>query len=447
MAISILYSLVSVVIVLGIMIVVHEFGHFAAAKYFGVRVEVFSVGFGKRLLGFTRGETDYRISALPFGGYVKMSGENPMESRTGDPGEFMSHPRWQRFVIAIAGPFMNILLAVVLLTIVFMVHNEQPVYLDQPAVIGWVVENSPAEKAGLQPGDRIIRYGSMQNPTWEDVLSKVMLSPNYPVDIAVQRGTEVLNKSVVPEAVGQEQIGSAGWIPDAPTTVSELESGQPAEKAGIKVGDEIVAINGTSIRSTQVMVRMLQQTADKPVEMTVVRDGKEVKFTLAPVLNDLNGRKQYRIGVGTEPAVHVDKLPFTKAFAKSVDQNKRYSMLILDLVKRMVERKVSIKQMSGPIGIAKISGEAARQQGWTPIMMVMAAISLNLGIFNLFPIPILDGGLILLLLIEAVIRRDISQTVKERIYQAAFVCLILFAGLVIFNDVVKLLPGLTKHVQ
>src|SRR5512143_2631529 len=136
MAISILYSIVSVVVVLGIMIVVHEFGHFAAAKYFGVRVEVFSVGFGKRLLGFTRGETDYRISALPFGGYVKMAGENPMESRTGDPGEFMSHPRWQRFIIAIAGPFMNILLAVALLTAVFMVHDEQPVYLNKPAVIG-----------------------------------------------------------------------------------------------------------------------------------------------------------------------------------------------------------------------------------------------------------------------------------------------------------------------
>jgi regulator of sigma E protease len=165
-----------------------------------------------------------------------------------------------------------------------------------------------------------------------------------------------------------------------------------------------------------------------------------MKFSLAPALTDVNGSKKYRIGVATEPAVRIDKLPFPKAFAKSIDQNKRYSVLIMDLVKRMVEQKVSIKTMSGPIGIAKISGEAAQQEGWTPIMMVMAAISLNLGIFNLFPIPILDGGLILLLAIEGLIRRDINQTVKERIYQAAFVCLILFAGLVIFNDVVKLLP-------
>lgn len=445
--VTFLYSVVSVVIVLGIMIVVHEFGHFAAAKFFGVRVETFSVGFGKRLLGFTRGETDYRISALPFGGYVKMAGENPMETRTGDPGEFMSHPRWQRFIIAIAGPFMNILLAVVLLTAVFMIHDEQPVYLNQAAVIGWVLDGSPAEKAGLEPGDRIVRYNDMQNPTWEDVLSKVMLSPNQPVSLTVQRGSGTLQKTVVPEAVGTDQVGNAGWLPDAPTTVTEIEPGQPAANAGIKVDDEIVALNETPIRSTQSMVRMLQVSADKPVELTVIRKGQVMRFKVTPVLNDIGGSKKYRIGVLTEPAVKVDRLPFTKAFAKSVEQNKRYSFLILDLVKRMVEQKVSIKTMSGPIGIAKISGEAARQEGWTPIMMVMAAISLNLGIFNLFPIPILDGGLILLLLIESVIRRDINQTVKERIYQAAFVCLILFAGLVIFNDVVKLLPGLTHHVQ
>jgi regulator of sigma E protease len=256
-----------------------------------------------------------------------------------------------------------------------------------------------------------------------------------------------LQKTVVPEAVGQDKVGSAGWIPDTPTSVSELEPGQPAEKAGIQIGDELVALNGQTIRSTQSMVRMLQTTGDKPVVVTVVRNGEQINYHLTPVLSDLNGQKQYRIGVATEPAMKVQKLPFAQAFAKSVDQNKRYSMLILDLVKRMVERKVSIRQMSGPIGIAKISGEAAQQAGWTPLMMVMAAISLNLGIFNLFPIPILDLGLILLLLIESIMRRDISQTVKELIYQFAFVCLILFAGLVIFNDVMKLLPGLAPHIQ
>src|SRR5208337_3540803 len=169
------------VVVLAIMIVLHELGHFAAAKWFGVRVDVFSIGFGKRLAGFRRGETDYRISALPLGGYVKMAGENPLESRSGAPEEFMSHPRWQRFVIALAGPAMNIILAVTLLTGIFMVHYEHPVFLDEPAVVGWVQENSPAGKAGIEQGDRIVRIDGVQNPTWEDVMLKVMINSRQPL--------------------------------------------------------------------------------------------------------------------------------------------------------------------------------------------------------------------------------------------------------------------------
>lgn len=446
--IDFLYAIGSVVVVLGVMIVVHEFGHFAAAKLLGVRVETFSIGFGKRLFGFTRGGTDYRVAALPFGGYVKMAGENPMEDRTGDPGEFMSHPRWQRFLIAIAGPAMNVLLAVGLLTFVFMVHYERPIYLDKAAVIGYVLDGSAADKAGIQPGDKITDIGGTANPVWEDIFPKIALSPNHPVSLTIQRGNETLNKTITPSASGEDQVGEAGWLPEASNNVAEIQPGMPAEKAGIQVGDDIVAVNGTQVRSTQAMKRLLQVSNGKPVEITVVRNGQERKVSLTPVLEDNGaGAKEYRIGVQTDFSTVVDKLPFAKAFSKSLDENKRNSLLILELVKKMVERKVSMKTMSGPIGIARISGRAARQPGWMPLLMVMAIISLNLGIFNLFPIPILDGGLILLLFIEGLIRRDISQTVKERIYQAAFVCLILFAGVVIFNDVMKLLPNLARHIQ
>src|SRR5262252_6012173 len=157
-----LSTILAVAVVLGFMILIHEFGHYAAAKFFKVRVEVFSIGFGKRLLGFRRGETDYRISAIPLGGYVKMSGENPMDERTNDPAEFLSHPRWHRFIIAIAGPAMNILLAIGLLTGVYMVRYEYAAFLDQPAVIGWVMEDTAAAKAGIQPGDRIVRIDGIQ---------------------------------------------------------------------------------------------------------------------------------------------------------------------------------------------------------------------------------------------------------------------------------------------
>jgi regulator of sigma E protease len=440
-----LTSIVAMAAVLGIMIVVHEFGHFAAAKLLGVRVEVFSVGFGKRLFGWKRGDTDYRLSAIPLGGFVKMSGENPMDQRTGDIGEFLSHPRWQRFVIAAAGPFMNIVLAIVLLTAVFMVHYEHPVYLDQPAVIGWVLEGSAADKAGIQAGDRIVRVGNTQNPTWEDVLPQVVLSPNQPVNLAIQRGNEILNKTITPTPVGPEQFGSPGWLPDEPNTVTELDPGMPAQKAGLKVGDIIAELNGIPMRSMPAVSHYIQDNGTKPVNVTVLRNGQQLTFKMDPIPSEVDGEKRFRIGIRSDPQ-HVDKLPFGKAVQKSLEQNKKNSFLILELVQKMVRRKVSMKQVEGPIGIARASGEAARQPGWTPLLSLMAAISLNLGIFNLFPIPILDGGVILLLAIEGIMRRDISQSIKERIYQAAFVFLVLFAVMVIYNDLVKTLPGLTQRL-
>ena len=442
---SFLIAVASMAVVLGIMILVHEFGHYAAAKYFGVRVDVFSLGFGKRLTGFHKNGTDYRISALPLGGYVKMAGENPLESRTGAPDEFMSHPRWQRFVIAVAGPAMNILLAIVLLTGVFMVHYEHPVFLDQPAVVGWVLENSPAANAGVQTGDRIVRIDGVQNPTWEDVMIKVMVSPKQPVDVALQRGNQIIEKELLPQPEGSEQYGTIGWVPDQPITVTELEPDMPATKAGLKLGDDLVAVNGTPMRSLFDVIHYLQQNGSKPVEVTAMRNGQPVKLTMTPVQTSDGNQKTYRLGFRSEP-VHVDKLPFAQALNRSLEENKRYSLLIVDLVRKMLERKVSIKQMEGPIGIARASGDAARQPGWTPLLGLMAMISLNLGIFNLLPIPILDGGIILLLIIEGVMRRDISMRLKQRIYETAFVFLVLFFVVVIYNDLMKALPGLAQRL-
>src|SRR5208337_2778452 len=221
-------------------------------------------------------------------------GENPLESRNGAPEEFMSHPRWQRFVIAIAGPAMNIILAVALLTGVFMVHYEHPVFLDAPAVIGWVQENSPAAKAGIEQGDRIVRIDGTQN-------------------------------SVV------------GWLPDQPITVTELDPDMPAAKAGLKVGDDIVAVNGTAMRSLFSVIHLLQQNGSKPVDVTLVRDGQKMNLQVTPVLTDENGQKTYRLGFRSEP-VRVDKLSFPQALNRSLEENKKYSLLIVDLVQKMLQR-------------------------------------------------------------------------------------------------------------
>jgi regulator of sigma E protease len=436
-----LLTAVTMAIVLGVMILVHEWGHYAAAKYFKVRVEVFSIGFGKRLFGYRKGETDYRISAIPLGGYVKMSGENPMDERTDDPGEFLNHPRWQRFVIAIAGPFMNVVLAVGLLTIVYMVHYEYPAFIDQPGVIAYVKPDSPAAQAGLQPGDRILRIDGIQNPTWEGIGLKVMLSPNEPLPLTVDRNGKVLQTSITPKPVSTSEVGSAGWSPAQSIMVADVESGMPAAKAGIKEGDEIVAIDGRPVPVIEALIDMLQQTKDRVVTVDVVRGDQKLNFHLQPVLADAEGKeKRYRVGFESTPKMKIGTLSLVPAFQRSLEDNKRYSLVLLELIQKMVQRKVSMRQVEGPIGIGSAIGHAVTEKGWTPLLGLTAGISLNLGIFNLLPIPILDGGVIMLLLIESLMRRDISLQIKERIYQAAFVFLVLFAVTVIYNDIVKRLP-------
>jgi regulator of sigma E protease len=442
-------AVVAVGVVLGFMILIHEFGHYAAAKLLGVRVEVFSIGFGKRLLGFKRGETDYRISALPLGGYVKMSGENPMDERTGDPGEFLSHPRWHRFIIAIAGPSMNILLAIGLLTGVYVVRGyEYPVFLDQPAVIGWVKHDSPAAAAGLKPGDRIARVDGIDNPTWEQLEPRVWLSANQPLDIVIQRGNETFSRTITPQPVTTSEVGSAGWYPNDPVTVNTLEAGMPAARAGIQQGDRVLAVDGKPLPSIEAMIEQLQESKDKPVDLDVLRDGQQLRFHIQPVLSRTEdpNEQRYRIGFSSRSQMRTIRLSFPQAVSHSLAANRKDSLLILELMKKLVQRKVSIRTISGPIGIAQDAGEAAQAKGWTPLLELTSAISLNLGIFNLLPIPILDGGVIMLLFIESLMGRDISLRIKERVYQAAFVFLVLFAVMVIYNDLAKTLPGLAGRL-
>ncbi len=446
------YTVLGAGLVLGVMILVHEFGHFAAAKLLGVRVEVFSIGFGKRLLGFRRGDTDYRISALPLGGYVKMTGvsaiEMPEEHADGaspgaspDPGEFMRHPRWQRVIIAVAGPLANVVLAVALLTAVFSMRHEIPYGMYRPAVVGWCLPGYPAAQAGVKEGDQILEIADTQNPTWQDVQNKVLISPNQPLALVVKRGTEELPLTLLPKVEGKQQSGDAGWQPQQPFVVTGLEPDMPGIQAGLQVGDEILSVDGKPIHATGAMQAYLQTAKDKPVHLEVKRGSQTMALTVTPKLSVVDAHTQtYRIGFISEPT-EIEKLPLPEAFGRALKDCRKLSGLILDLIGRMAERKVSVKQMSGPIEIVRVSGEMVHNRSLNDLLEFMSMISLQLGLFNLLPIPILDGGLIAMLLVESVMRRDINEGVKLRLYQAAFVCLVLFASMVIFNDVVKLLPG------
>ncbi len=434
-------DILAVIVVLGVMILIHELGHFVAAKWFGVRVEVFSLGFGKRLLGWRRGDTDYRISLLPLGGYVKMAGENPGEPLTGDPSEFLAKPKWQRFIIALMGPAMNIVLAVVLLTGLYMFKYQRPAYHERPAELGYVEKDSPAAKAGLQAGDVIVRLDGLENPNWEAVEIKVISSPDQPLQVTARRSGELFTTTLTPEVEPRNRTGVAGWAPYMPAIIRRVDPGYPAEKAGLLPDDQVVAVNGEPLKFRPRLPQLVQESKGRPVELTIQRQGRPLSVRLAAVMGDVPGmdRKMWRIGVDLRDDMIERRLSFPAALRESLATNKKFALLIFEFVGKMVERKMSPRSLEGPIGIARLSGEAARE-GLPQLINLMAAISLNLGIFNLFPIPILDGGVILLLAIEGLIRRDLSLQVKERIVQVGFVFLVLVAVFVIYNDIVKSLP-------
>lgn len=431
-----LTNIAVVVVVLGFMILIHELGHFIAAKAFGIRVLVFSLGFGKRLFGRQYGETDYRVSVLPFGGYVKMAGDDPTQVREGKEGEFLSHPRWQRFIVVMMGPAMNIGLAILLLGGLYHFHYQKPAYLEQSARIGDVDADSPAAKAGIQAGDLLARLDGVQNPKWEDVELKVLTTVNEAIPVEIVRGGETLTLSVTPVAQGPNHTGNVGWYPSVPATVDSVEAGMPAGQAGMKAGDEIVALDGRRVFFWPRIATSIQEGAGKGVAITVAREGKEIEFQLKPILTELRGEKVWRIGVAFRSNTIVRQLPWGEAISSSLRDNLRNSLATFDVLGKILTRRMSARSLTGPIGIAQLSGEAYRA-GTPELLMLICFISLQLGIFNLLPIPVLDGGVILLLAVESVMRRDLSLAVKERFAQIGVVFLLLLAAFVMFNDIMK----------
>jgi|CZKL01.1.fsa_nt_gi regulator of sigma E protease len=449
---DVIVAIVAFIVLIGVMVVVHEFGHFAVAKLCGVRVESFSVGFGPRLFGIKRGDTDYKVCLLPLGGYVKMTGETPDQISGSsdqasevphgeDPGSFTAHPRWQRMLIGLAGPVANFILAFLLMVFYYGWINEVTKFVVSSSTVEWVVPGSPAAQAGLEPGDVIRHFDTVDNPDWMQVGERASMNMNQTVPVTVDRDGKPIDLSLhLPALVrGQDfDLSDAGILPQfmpGPIGVDQVQPGTPADQAGLRGGDAIETVDGHAFHTVGTLLAYMQSGQGKPLTLMVDRKGQKVTLVAHPAKLDSSWKLGFQ-AVGTP--LRTDPLPFRKAVAQAQAFCVDNSTLIVEVLGRLFTRKVAVSQLSGPVGIARMAGQAAEMKGWLPKFGLAAAISINLGILNLMPFPILDGGLILLLLIESVLRHDISINVKERIYQAAFVVLVVFFAFIIFNDVTKL---------
>jgi regulator of sigma E protease len=425
-------------LMIGVMILIHELGHFWAARYFGVKVDAFSFGFGPRLFGWKSGDTDFRVSAIPFGGYVKMSGEQPGDEAASDPLAFLAKPRWQRLIIAFAGPFMNVILAVVVLTGLYMVKFPKPPDHSISNVIGLVQTDSAAAKAGIREGDRIVALAGQENPSWQDIMVSVAKNPNQPMPLAVIRDGKRVDVTLTPSLDPEHGFGVAGMFEHAEIQVSEVEPSMDAARKGLRAGDLILAIGTQTIRSGDKLVELIRASQGKPVSITYSRTGEGPKTVqIVPEWKDADGTANWRIGVKLQRRVTYIQLGFQDALVESVRENMNYASLIYNFLSGLFERRMSPKSLEGPIGIARASAEAARS-GWADYLQLMSAVSLNLAIFNLLPIPILDGGVILLLLMEMFIRKDLSLQVKETVMKFGFVFLMAVVAFVLYNDISKI---------
>src|ERR1700726_464332 len=437
-----LIAILSVSVVLGIMIFVHEWGHFIAAKLLGVRVDVFSFGFGTRLAGVKRGDTDYRISALPFGGYVRMAGDNPSEERTGADYEFLSKSRWARFLIAIAGPVMNVILAFLIFWGIFWFAGvPTPSYLREPADVAAIPQYSAAPSA-IQAGDRILSVNGVQTPSWAKVSTALnTVKPGDTLTFTVLRNgaQKTLGETVAqnPKVDGSDLVG----YPALPVIADEIGIGTPAEKAGLQPGDAFVSVNGRPIATWIQLVDAVHNSDGHAVQFVVRRKASEIPFSIEPQKGmGADGQPVWQIGVLPKAKDDFQKQSFGDSIKDAGFATSNGVRQIVDVLGGLFTGKVSVRQLQGVVGIARESGRAAKR-GFLDLVLLMAVISLNLGLLNLLPIPILDGGHVLLLAIEGTLRRALSLAVKERFVQVGLVFLLGIFAFVMYSDILKLIQS------
>ena len=435
-------TILAFLFVLGVLIFVHELGHFLMARRIGVRVLTFSLGFGPKLLNIKRGDTEYCVSAIPLGGYVKMAGENPEDNRTGAADEFLSKSKWQRFQVLLMGPVMNLVLAVVVMAVVLYQGAPVPLYEQQAVVIGTFTDDSAGAKAGLKAGDRVVAVNGEVVDNWDQFSTAILPKANVPVTVAYIRDGRSGDVTVTPAALGKYQLGDIGIQPTVHPQIVAVSSGQPAAEAGLREGDVILAADGQADISYENFLAAIKAHGQQPLRLTIKRNGsaQDVVVTPRPVGDKVMIGAQFTF----LETVSVKPGPM-EAVKLSVAKNWEWASQIVKTLGGLLTRDTSVKQLMGPVAIADLSGSAA-QAGWIPLFTLMAMISVNLGLLNLMPIPVLDGGHIFILALEGLARRDFSMRVKEKMLGAGFVLLLMLMVTVIYNDLMRI-PWIAKLVQ
>jgi regulator of sigma E protease len=429
-----LTSILAFVFVLGVLIFVHELGHFMMARRIGVRVHTFSLGFGPKLLSFRRGDTEYCISAIPLGGYVKMAGENPDDARSGAPDEFLSKTKWQRFQVLVMGPVMNLALAFLVMALVLYQGAQVPAFEQEPVIVGSLAEGSVAKAAGVLPGDHIVRVDGKPVDTWEQFEMAVVGKAKREVTFTIDRGGRPVEVRVVPSAQGKYEIGEVGILPVMHPQIRGITRDSPAQTAGLQTEDVVLTAAGEKGISNTRLVEIIKANEGKPIVLEIKRHGAIQSVTVTP--RNIGGIVMIGAQLSAWELRTVEPGPL-EALKMSAVQNWTWATMIVQTLGGLFTHSTSVKQLMGPVAIADLSGTAA-EQGWVALFNLMAMISLNLGLLNLMPIPVLDGGHIAILAMEGVSRREFSLKVKEKMLLAGFVLLLMLMVTVIYNDLTRI---------
>jgi len=436
-------TIVAGIIMLGILVFVHELGHFCVAKLCGVKVLKFSLGFGPRLISHQRGETEYMICAIPLGGYVQMLGEGGGEQ--GEDAELVDEDEHRSFAkksiprrmaIVAAGPIRNLLLPFIILPIAYLVGINLPAYLEEPACVGYVMPESEAAEAGFRNGDCIIKIGGMDVLSWTDTGPALVNSAGEPIVFTLNRvdGTEEL--VIDSENGALEGLQSIGLLPEQEPVIGGLAPAMPALEAGLKEGDRILSVGARQIVSWYELKGAIQDVGGQPVAVVIERDMQQLTVELVP--KKVDGNDDYLIGVAPHHETTFKRFPVIEAVAAGAERTVDLIELTLVFIQKLFSGHVSSSNIGGPITVVQIAGQAA-QTDISSVLSILAFLSIQLGILNLLPIPILDGGHLFFYTFELVFRRPISLRAREWAQQIGLILLVLLMGLAFYNDIVRLL--------